>query len=69
VVRPDSLTDGDQTAYQTHEGLVASLFRPDTTRMANVAHFMVDLATDEAAWRRWRGQMPVIVDGAPGRRA
>jgi len=69
VVRPDSLTDGDRTAYQTHEGLVASLFRPDTTRMANVAHFMVDLATDEAAWRRWRGQMPVIVDGAPGRRA
>jgi hypothetical protein len=33
--------------------------------MANVAHFMCELATDDAAWQRWRGRMPVIVDVAP----
>ena len=69
VVRPDSLQDGDRTAYQTHEGIVSSLFRADGTRFANVAHFMVELATDDATWRRWRGQMPVIVDDVVGRQA
>ena len=64
VVRPDSLLEGDPSAYRTHEGIVSSLFRADGTRFANVARFMVDLATEEAAWRRWRGQMPVIVDDA-----
>ncbi len=64
VVRPDSLVDGDVSAYRLDEGLVASLFQPDTTRMANVAHFMVELATDEAAWRSWRGKMPVVFDDA-----
>ena len=62
VVRPDSLVDGEVSEYRLAEGLVASLFRPYTTRMANVAHFMAELATDEAAWRRWRGTMPVIFD-------
>ena len=66
VVRPDSLIDGDVSAYRVEEVLVASLFRPDTTRMAHVAHFMAELATDDGAWRRWRGKMPVVVDD-PGR--
>jgi uncharacterized protein YbjT (DUF2867 family) len=64
VVRPDTLVEGEASAYATHEGLVASLFRPARTRMANVARFMTELATDGVAWRRWRGQMPVIVDGS-----
>ncbi len=64
VVRPDSLTDGDVSEYQLNDELTASLFRPDTTRMANVAHFMTELATDEATWQRWRGRMPVIADAA-----
>ncbi len=41
--------------------------RPDTTRMANVAHVVAELATHDAAWRRWRGRrgrMPVVVDAA-----
>lgn len=63
VVRPDSLVDGEASAYRTHEGIVSSLFRADGTRFANVAHFMAELVTDAAAWRRWRGQMPVIIDG------
>ncbi len=62
VVRPDSLVEGDTTTYVLEEGLVASLFRPATSRMANVAHFMAELATDEVAWRRWSGKMPVVFD-------
>ncbi len=62
AVRPDSLVDGDVAKYVVHGGLVASLFKPDHTRMANVAHFMCELATDEATWRRWSGRLPVIVD-------
>lgn len=64
VVRPDSLIDGGVSSYRLEEGLVASLFKPDATRMANVAHFMAELATDGGVWRRWRGTMPVIVDRA-----
>jgi nucleoside-diphosphate-sugar epimerase len=66
VVRPDSLLDGEVSAYRTHDGIVSSLFRADATRLANVAHFMAELVTDDAAWRRWRGKMPVVVDD-PGR--
>jgi nucleoside-diphosphate-sugar epimerase len=65
VVRPDALVDGEVSAYETHDGIVGSLFRADGTRFANVAHFMAELATGEAAWRRWRGRMPVIVDKGP----
>lgn len=62
VVRPDSLVDGEASAYRTHDGIVSSLFRADRTRFANVAHFMAELVTDDAAWARWRGRMPVVVD-------
>jgi len=64
VVRPDALIDGEVSAYRTHDGIVSSLFRADGTRFANVAHFMAELVTDDAAWRRWRGKMPVVVDDA-----
>jgi hypothetical protein len=33
--------------------------------MANVAHFICELVTDPAAWKAWKGRMPVVVDG-PG---
>lgn len=62
VVRPDSLVDGDISEYSLHEGIVASLVAPDHTTMANVAHFMCELATDPRTWHEWRGMMPVITD-------
>jgi nucleoside-diphosphate-sugar epimerase len=65
LVRPDSLVEGDVTEYRLSEELVTTLFRPDRTNMSNVAHFMCELATDDAAWQRWRGGMPVIVNAAP----
>jgi uncharacterized protein YbjT (DUF2867 family) len=64
AVRPDSLKEGDVTEYALHEGLVDSLFRPGETNMANVAHFMCELATDPQAWAAWRSKLPVIVNAA-----
>jgi uncharacterized protein YbjT (DUF2867 family) len=64
AVRPDSLRNGDVSEYALHEGLVSSLIRPDQTNMANVAHFMCELATDPRAWEMWRGKLPVIVNAA-----
>jgi nucleoside-diphosphate-sugar epimerase len=65
AVRPDTLKSGDATDFAVHEGLVDSLFRPGETHMANVAHFMCDLATDPEVWAAWRGRLPVIVNSAP----
>jgi nucleoside-diphosphate-sugar epimerase len=62
VVRPDTLLEGDLSPYTLHEGLVSSLFAPAATTMANVAHFMCELATDPTAWEHWKGKLPVIVD-------
>lgn len=66
VVRPDTLEEGDVGEYVVHDAIVSSLFRPDHTRMAHVAHFMCELVTDDAMWRRWRGRMPVVVDAGAG---
>lgn len=67
VVRPDSLLDGEVSAYTVHEGLVNSLRAPGSTRMANVAHFMCELVTNSKTWADWRSRLPVIVDVvAPG---
>ena len=64
AVRPDTLIDGDVTEYSLSSELVDGLFRPGKTNMANVAHFMCELATDATAWTRWKGSMPVIVNGS-----
>jgi hypothetical protein len=65
AVRPDSLLPGDVSEYTLHEGLVNSLFAPGSTNMANVAHFMCELATDAGAWAAWQGKLPVIVNASP----
>ena len=64
VVRPDSLREGDVSAYSLHETLVDSLFKPGSTNMANVAHFMCELVTDPGVWDDWRGGLPVIVNAS-----
>ena len=65
AVRPDTLKEGEVTEYALHEGLVDSLFRPGETNMANVAHFICELATDPEAWAAWQGKLPVIVNASP----
>jgi len=64
VVRPDSLLEGDVSAYTSHEGLVNSLFAPGSTNMANVAHFMSELVTNPKTWADWKGKLPVVVNAA-----
>jgi len=64
VVRPDTLLEGDVSEYTVHEGLVNSLFAPGQTSMANVAHFMCELATSPTAWAAWKGKAPVVVNAA-----
>ncbi len=63
-VRPDSLLSGEVSKYTLHEGLVNDLFRPGKTNMANVAHFMCELATNPQTWADWKGKLPVIVNSA-----
>jgi nucleoside-diphosphate-sugar epimerase len=62
AVRPDSLLEGDVSEYALHEGLVSSLFAPDSTNMANVAHFMCELVTKAQTWAAWKAKLPVIVN-------
>ena len=62
AIRPDSLLEGDVSEYALHEGLVSGLLKPGSTNMANVAHFMCELATDPEVWDDWRGRLPVIVN-------
>jgi len=64
VVRPDTLLEGDRSDYRVSGGLVSSLFKPDTTRMANVAHFMCELATNPETWAAWQGKLPVVTDAS-----
>ena len=64
AVRPDKLLDGDVSEYAVHEGLVGSLFRPDSTNRANVAEFMCELATNPRVWDAWKGKLPVVVNTA-----
>lgn len=62
VVRPDTLEPGDVSEYRVSPETTPSLFRPDHTRMANVAHFMCELATDRDTWTQRRYAMPVLAD-------
>ena len=62
VIRPDTLLDGDISEYAVHEGLVSSLVKPGSTRRANVAHFMCELATNPKTWAAWQGKFPVVTD-------
>jgi nucleoside-diphosphate-sugar epimerase len=68
VVRPDTLLDGDVSEYALHEGIVSSLFKPDRTNMANVAHFMCELVVDPKAWNDWKGELPVVVNAGASAR-
>lgn len=66
AVRPDTLLDGDVSDYSLHEGVVGRLFAPNSTTMANVAHFVCELATDPKVREEWACRLPVIIDERPG---
>ena len=62
VVRPDNLLDEEEvTPYELHASPIRSaIFNAGVTSRINVGHFMAALATDDALWAQWQGQMPVI---------
>lgn len=66
AVRPDKLVDEDQvTEYEVHPSPTRSaIFDAGLTSRINVGHFMADLITDDDTWNTWKGQMPVIYNGA-----
>lgn len=68
AVRPDTLLEGDVSQYALHEGLVSSLFAPASINMANVAHFMCELATNPTTWDEWKGKLPVIINAGTSMR-
>jgi hypothetical protein len=61
--------EGDVSDDTLHENLVSSLFRPASTNMANVAHFMCEMVRSDVAWDRWSGRLPVIVNASSRRRS
>jgi nucleoside-diphosphate-sugar epimerase len=66
VVRPDNLIDEDKvTEYEVYPSPTRSaIFDAGSTSRINVGHFMAHLITDDDAWDKWKGQMPVIYNKA-----
>lgn len=62
AVRPDTLVDAEAPGeYELHASPTRdAIFNAGKTSRINVAHFMATLLTEESAWQKWRGQMPVI---------
>ena len=62
AVRPDGLTDEPVTTeYDAYPSpVVSAIFGSGKTSRINVAHFMAELMTSDAAWNQWKGKMPVI---------
>lgn len=68
ALRPDTLTDAQASGeYELHESPVRSpLFNPGKSSRINVAHCMAKLITEESAWERWKGKMPVLYNKGEG---
>jgi NAD(P)-dependent dehydrogenase (short-subunit alcohol dehydrogenase family) len=66
VVRPDTLVNHSAVSqYDVCPSPIRSaLFNPGRASRINVAHFMVELVTDDGLWDKWKGQMPVIYNKA-----
>ncbi len=66
AVRPDSLVNEEEvTEYALYASPIRSaIFNAGKTSRINVGHFMASLITDDSAWQRWKGQMPVIYNKA-----
>merc|ERR1712187_294821 len=62
VVRPTDLTNGEVSDYEIHDKPQAGLFGSGTAARANVAKFMMSLATDTKLWEQYKFQMPFLWD-------
>jgi NAD(P)-dependent dehydrogenase (short-subunit alcohol dehydrogenase family) len=66
VIRPDTLLNEETVSeYTIHPSPTTSaIFKAGKTSRINVGHFMAQLLTDEALWKKWSGQMPIIYNKA-----
>ena len=64
AVRPDGLINEDEiTTYEAHPSPTRSaIFNAGKISRINVAHFMVELITNDDLWDKWKGKMPVLYD-------
>lgn len=62
AVRPDGLINEEKvTEYEIYASPIRNpIFNPGKTSRINVAHFMMELITDDDVWKKWNGQMPLI---------
>jgi len=62
AVRPDSLFNEENVSkYEIHNYKIRSaIFNPGKTSRINVSHFMVELATNDKLWEKWKHKTPVI---------
>jgi putative NADH-flavin reductase len=62
AVRPDSLIDeANISQYQIMDKKMRSpIFNPGKTSRINVAHFIVDLLSEDKLWQVWKYKAPVI---------
>jgi len=61
IVRPDSLLNEEEISqYTIHPSPIHTLFNPGKTSRTNVAHFILELISNEKIWIKWKGKMPVI---------
>ena len=67
-MRPTNLVDADEAdgLYNILEESSLPLFGSQAISRANVAHFMVELATNDATYAKWKHQMPVVVEKGSG---
>jgi putative NADH-flavin reductase len=66
AVRPDRLIDENSaTEYDAYASPIRSaIFDAGKTSRINVAHFMSQLIINDAAWDKWKRQMPVIYNAS-----
>ncbi|TPX53947.1 hypothetical protein PhCBS80983_g06096 [Powellomyces hirtus] len=62
AVRPDGFIEGPRSEYTVTPAMDHAIFNAVKTTMANIGHFMSELATDAETWDMWKFKMPVIVD-------
>jgi len=62
IVRPSDLIDADVSKYEIVPKPTGSLFGAAETSRANVAAFMCELILNDASWKKWMFQLPVVIN-------
>ena len=62
VVRPGDLLDTEVSEYDLYKLPPKGPFDGGATSRANVADFMVQLILNDALWKEWKFEMPVILN-------